>query len=114
MPTANQKSDTLQAIEQIRQAQALINAQLELCADTEGLIELNRQLQMVDGLISELIHAQNAANDELFTKATSSLKQQVTDLKADAEKTKTCIDTIENVAKYVGYITQAFKFIARL
>lgn len=114
MPTSAQQSDTLQAIDNIRQAQELIKQQIEIAPDTKSLIRFNKELQALDAVISELNHAQNAKNDTAFAAATVAIKKQANNLKKDADKTKKFIENVQTAAKYVGYITKAFDFIAKL
>jgi DNA mismatch repair ATPase MutS len=114
MPTAEQQSDLLQAIEHVRDAQRIIKRQIEIAADTESLIALNKQLQSLDRIISWLNHAQNAAHDDDFTATAKELKGKTAQLKKDAEKMKAFIDAVEKAADFVNHITQALGFIAKL
>ena len=114
MPTPTQQKSVSQAIRAIRNAEDLLTDQIQATDDTLTCIKLTHEYNNLDSYLSELLHAQNAADDATFTNATKALRDRTEGLRADEEKLKKIIADVATAAKIAGYITQALGFIAKL
>lgn len=114
MPTPDQQLNTANAILAIRNAQNLIQQQINSSSNTLTAIKLATQYSSLDSSLSLLLHAQNVADDAILSKAIATLKSQTGGLQADETTIKTIIADAGTAAKVVGYITQALGFIAKL
>ena len=77
-------------------------------------IKLTSEFHILDSYLSQLLHAQNSADDASFTNATAALKSQASGLQADEATIKTIVGDVQTAATIVSYITQALAFIAKL
>ena len=114
MPTLNQQTNTASAISAIRAAQALLKQQINAATDTLTAIKLTNEYSNLDSYLSQLLHAQNSADDASFTSAASALKSQASGLEADETKIKTIVGDVKTATEIVSYITKALTFIAKL
>jgi ABC-type phosphate transport system auxiliary subunit len=114
MPTSDQQSNVSSAIAAVRNAQALLTQQIRNTGDTLTAIKLSNEYDNLDSYLSQLLHAQNSADDASFTSATSILKTQATGLQTDATSIKAIVADVQTAASIVSYITQALAFIVRL
>jgi hypothetical protein len=114
MPTLDQQSNVAAAILAIRNAQNLLQQQINATMDTLIAIKLTNEYSSLDSRLSQLLHAQNAADDALFSQAMVPLKSQTGGLQADEATINKIISDVGTAQKVVGYITQALGFIAKL
>ncbi|HVA14060.1 MAG TPA: hypothetical protein VNF99_12470 [Stellaceae bacterium] len=114
MPTPDQQSNTANAILAIRNAQNLLQQQINASSNTLTAIKLTNEYNSLDSSLSQLLHAQNIADDAIFSKMIETLKSQTGGLQADEAAIKGIISDVGTAAKVVGYITQALSFIAKL
>jgi hypothetical protein len=114
MPTLNQQSAVAAAINSIRTAENLLTDQIQASNDTLQAIKLTHEYNNLDSFLSQLLHAQNAADDASFTNAIDALKTQTDGLEADEKTIKGIIADVATAGKVVGYITQALAFIAKV
>ena len=114
MPTLNQQTAVAGAINAIRSAENLLTDQIQASNDTLIAIKLTHEYNNLDSFLSELLHAQNSADDATFANATDALKSRTEGLQADEAAIKAIINDLEIAAKVLGYITQALGFIAKL
>ncbi len=114
MPTLNQKTDIAGAIAAIRAAENLLTQQLHAATDVLAAIKLTHEYNNLDSYLSELVHAQNAADDLSFGNATVYLKSQASGLQVDEAAIKAIVGDVETAATIVSYITKAVALIAKL
>jgi hypothetical protein len=114
MPTLSQQTAVSQAIDAIRSAENLLTDQIQDSDDTLTAIKLTHEYNNLDSYLSELLHAQNAADDVTFANATQALQARADGLEADEKTIKTIIADVATAGKVIGYITQALGFIAKL
>lgn len=114
MPTPDQQSNIAAAILAIRNAQNLLQQQINVASETLTAIKLTNEYNSLDSHLAQLLHAQNAADDAIFSQATVPLKSQTGGLQVDETTIKKIISDVETAAKVVGYITQALGYIAKL
>ena len=114
MPTPDQQSNAANAILAIRNAQNLLQQQINASSNTLTAIKLTNEYNSLDSSLSQLLHAQNVVDDAIFSKAIEILKSQTGGLQADGTAIKGIISDVETATKVVGYITQAVGFIAKL
>jgi negative regulator of replication initiation len=114
MPTLNQQTAVASAIDAIRTAENLLTDQIQTSNDTLTAVKLTHEYNNLDSYLSELLHAQNAADDATFANATDALKSRTDGLQADEAAIKKIIADVATAGKVVGYITQALGFIAKL
>jgi hypothetical protein len=114
MPTLNQQTSVAGAIAAIRSAENLLTDQIQSSTETLTAIKLTHEYNNLDSYLSELLHAQNAADDSVFANATQLLQSQVSGLQADQASINTIISDVAIAGQVVGYITQALAFIAKL
>lgn len=114
MPTPDQQSDVAGAIDAIRSAQNLIQQQVNAAINTQTAIKLTNEYNNLDSALSQLLHAQNAADDAIFASITATLKSETAGLQADEDAIKGIIKDVETAVTIVGYIAKALAFIAKL
>lgn len=114
MPTPDQQSSIAAAILAIRSAQNLLQQQINAAVDMLIAIKLTNEYSSLDSHLSQLLHAQNAADDAVFSQAMVPLKSQTGGLQVDEATIKKIISDVGTAAKVVGYITQALGFIAKI
>jgi hypothetical protein len=114
MPTPDQKSNVSSAILAIRSAQNLLQQQINNSIDILIAIKLTNEYNSLDSRVTQLAHAQTAADDAIFSQAIATLKSPTGGLQADEATIKTIISDVGTAAKIVNYITQALGFIAKL
>jgi negative regulator of replication initiation len=114
MPTIIQRTAVASAIDAIRTAENLLTDQIQASNDTLTAIKLTHEYNNLDSYLSELLHAQNAADDATFAKATETLKTRSGGLQADEAAIKKIIADVATAAKVIAYITKALGFIAKL
>jgi ABC-type phosphate transport system auxiliary subunit len=114
MPTPAQQTAIAQAITSIRSAENLLTDQIQTSSDTLKAIKLTHEYNNLDSYLSELLHAQNAADDASFAVATQALQTRTDGLQADEAKIKKIVADVATAGKVVGYITDALAFIAKL
>jgi hypothetical protein len=114
VPTPSQQSDVSAAIVSIRSAQNLLRQQVNAATDTTTAIKLTNEYQNLDSNVQQLLHAQNAADDAVFSAAVSTLKSETSGLQTDETAIKGIISDVDTATKVVGYIGQALSFIAKL
>ena len=114
MPTLDQQKNTADAIAAIRTAENLLTQQIRGANDALTAIKLANEYNNLDSCLSQLLHAQNAADDTCFANATAALKSQASGLQADEATIKTIVGDVQTAASIISYITQALAFIAKL
>jgi hypothetical protein len=114
MPTPTQQSNVSAAIVSIRSAQNLLRQQINSAADTTTAIKLTNEYQNLDSNLQQLLHAQNTADDAIFSVTVSTLKSQTGGLQTDETAIKGIISDVGTATKVMGYIEQAVSFIAKL
>ena len=114
MPTQDQKSCIASAVLAIRNAQNLIHQQINASSDVQVSIKLQNQYSGLDSCLSQLLHAQNVADDAIFSGAIAVLKSQTAGLQKDDVTIKKIIADVATADKVLGYISQALGFIAKL
>ena len=114
MPTQNQQKTVADAIDAIRCAENLLTDQIQSSTDTLTAIKLTHEYNNLDSFLSELLHAQNAADDVTFTNATQALRSRISGLKADEVAINRIIKDVAVAGKIVKCVTQALGFIAKL
>lgn len=114
MPTSDQEQSITAAITAIRNAQELLQQQIDTASDTTAAISLTNLYSSLDSRASQLIHAQNIADDLIFLKTIDTLKSPTGVLQTDEVAIKKLISDVGTAEKIVGYVTQALSFIAKL
>jgi negative regulator of replication initiation len=114
MPTPSQQINLASAIDNIRAAENIFKQQINAANDSLTAIKLSNEFNNLDSFLSELLHAQNSADDASFTNATTALKSHASGLQADEATIKGIVDDVNIAANIISYITQALAFIAKL
>lgn len=114
MPTQDQKSCITSAVLAIRNAQNLISKQITESSDVQVSINLQNQYNNLDSCLSQLLHAQNVADDAIFSSAIAVLQSQTAGLQKDDIAVKKIIADVATADKVLDYISQALGFIAKL
>jgi hypothetical protein len=114
MPTSDQKVALAGAIDAIRNAQVALMQQVRKATSTLLAIKLSNEYDHLDSCLSELLHAQNAADDASFQAATTSIQSRSDSLKADEDTIKSIIKDITIAGTVIKYVGQALAFIAKL
>lgn len=114
MPNPDQQTNITAAISAIRSAEDALTTQIRATSDALVAIKLTHEFNNLDSYLSQLLHAQNAADDAAFTDATKALQTQATGLKAAEASIQAVVKDVATAATIVGYITQALAFIAKL
>lgn len=114
MPTPDQQKNTANAIATIRAAEDLLTQQIREATDILTATKLMNECNCLDSYLSQLLHAQNSADDASFAIATAALKSQADNLKIDQDTMKGIVGDIEIAANIVGNISKALVFIAKL
>jgi hypothetical protein len=114
MPTLSQQTAVASAIDAIRAAENVLTDQIQASNDTLTAIKLTHEYNNLDSYLSELLHAQNAADDSTFSNATDALKSRTNGLQADEAAIKKIITDVATAGKVIGSITQALALIAKL
>ena len=114
MPTLNQQTNVASAIDAIRSAEALLTQQIREATDTLTAVKLTNEYNNLDSYLSQLLHAQNTADDAAFANATAALKSQTGGLQADENSIKDIVADVKTASTIIGYIVQVMGFIAKL
>jgi negative regulator of replication initiation len=114
MPTLSQQSAISAAIDAIRGAENVLTDQIRSATETLTAIKLTNEYNNLDSYLSELLQAQNAADDSTFANATEALQSRVTGLQADEKAIKAIVSDVAAAGRVIGYIGQALTFIAKL
>ena len=114
MPTPDQRSDIKDAILAIRDAQHLLTQEINVTSDLMTGIRLNHEYQNLDSCVSQLLHAQNVADDTIFSQMLAAITPQTKRLQADENTIKGLISNVATADEVVGCITKALSFIVKL
>jgi negative regulator of replication initiation len=114
MPTPSQQTNLTSAIDNIRAAEDLLKQQINAASDSLSAIKLTNEFNNLDSFLSELLHAQNSADDASFADATTALQSHAAGLQADEATIKKIVGGVTIAADIISYITQALAFIAKL
>jgi negative regulator of replication initiation len=114
MPTLTQQTTVSGAIDAIRNAENALTDQIQASTETLTAIKLTHEYNNLDSYLSELLHAQNAADDVTFANATEALQARADGLQADEAAIKAIIADVATAGKVVSYIAQALALIAKL
>ncbi len=114
MPTLSQQTAINAAIDAIRNAEDVLTDQIRSSTDALTAIKLTNEYNNLDSYLSELLHAQNAADDATFANATEALQSRLAGLEADEKAIQTVITDVAIAAKVIGFIADAIKLIAKL
>jgi hypothetical protein len=114
MPTLSQQTTLNGAIDNIRSAEDILTNQIRSSTDALTAIKLTNEYNNLDSYLSELLHAQNAADDTSFSNATTALQSRLSGLEADQKSIKAIINDVATAGKVIGYIGDALKLIAKL
>ena len=114
MPTLSQQTAIKAAVDAIRNAEDVLTDQIRSSTDALTAIKLTNEYNNLDSYLSELLHAQNAADDATFANATTALQSRLSGLEADEKAIQTIITDVAIAAKVIGFIANAVKFIAKL
>ena len=114
MTTLSQQTNIASAIDAVRAAENLLRQQINAANDSLSAMKLSNEFNNLDSFLSELLQAQNAADDTSFTNATQALQAHVTGLQADEATIKKIVEDIKIAAEIISYITQDLAFIAKL
>jgi ABC-type phosphate transport system auxiliary subunit len=114
MPTLDQQTALAGAISAIRNAENLLTDQIQAADNTLTAIKLTHEYNNLDSYLSELLQAQNAADDSVFANATKQLQSQVGGLQADQAAINSVIADVKLAGEVIGYITKAAALIAKL
>jgi hypothetical protein len=114
MPTLSQQTAINAAVDAIRNAEDLLTAQVRSSTDALTAIKLTNEYNNLDSYLSELLHAQNAADDATFANATAALQSRLSGLEADEKAIETIIADVVIAGKVIGFIADAVKLIAKL
>jgi hypothetical protein len=114
MSTADQRDKIEGAIAQLQNAEAdLLHESFE-CSDPVLLGKLKAQSDYVAGLAGQLVHTRLIADDDIFAKATATIKQTADHLNRQARSIRKIGDAIKSGAKIAGYLAGAAAFVASL
>jgi hypothetical protein len=114
MPTLDQQTNLTNAIDAIRAAEKVLKQQIDAANDPATSTNLTNEFNKIDSLLSQLLQAQNLADDASFTNATAALQSHANTLKTDEAKIKRIVGDVKIAAEVISYITQALAFIAKL
>lgn len=114
MPTQDQQSNLANAIAQIRNAQTLLQQQIDIEVDTRTAAILTNKHIVFGSYLSSLLQTQNLSDDASFTGMAQALQKQDTALKAESADIQALVADVKTAASIVGYITQALIFVAKL
>ena len=114
MPTLAAQTSVANAITAIRNAENLLTKQIRAATDVLTAIKLTNEYNNLDSFLSQLLQAQNAADDANFADATAAIQSHVSGLQADEAAIKTIIADVQTAGKVISYITEALGFIAKL
>jgi negative regulator of replication initiation len=114
MPTLSKQTNIAGAIASIRVAENLLTQQIRAATDTLTAIKLTNEYHNLDSYLSQLLHAQNSADDASFADATAALQSQASGLEADQAAIRAIVGDVQTAASIVNYITQALTLIAKL
>ena len=114
MPTFTAQPIVSNAILSLRSAENLITQQIRSADDPLQAIKLTQEYSNLDSILSQLLHAQNAADDASFCAIVATLKTDAGVLQTDEATIKELIKDVETAAQVIGYITQALNFISKL
>src|SRR3984957_12025612 len=106
MPTLSQHTAINAPVDAIRNAEDLLTDQVRSSTDTLTAIKLTNEYNNLDSYLSELLQAQNAADDATFANATEAIQSRTSGLEADEEAIKAIISDVATAAKVIGYIGQ--------
>ena len=114
MPTPDQQNSIASAVAAIRAAEDLLTAQIRVATDSLAAIKLTHEFNNLDTFLSQLLHAQNSADDAVFADACAALQAQADGLNADEEAIRRVVTDVATAASIIGYIAEAVGFIAKL
>lgn len=114
MPTLTQQTNIASAIAAIRAAEEILTRQNRLATDVLTSIKLTHEYSNLDSYLSQLLHAQNSADDVGFANATAALQSQVSGLQADENAIKAIVGDFQTAASIIDYISQAVTLITKL
>jgi hypothetical protein len=83
-------------------------------ADPTELLQLHTEYLAVQSVLSQAAHAQLAADDAVFTQATTALKAQAKLLDGMEDQIKILVKDVALAAKIASAVTQAVTLIAKL
>jgi ABC-type phosphate transport system auxiliary subunit len=114
VPTLSQQTAISAAIDAIRNAEDVLTDQIRSSTDALNAIKLTNEYNNLDSYLSELLHAQNAADDVTFANATQALQSRLSGLEADEKAIRSIIADVVIAGKVIGYIADAVKLITAL
>lgn len=114
MAIADQKKTLLDSVSQLRLAEQQLVQASRATTDPAALMKINTEYSQLDSFISQMLHAQAAADDADFTNAVVALKQQAATLQTQEDDIKKIVTDVGTAAKIAGYVAQALAFIATL
>jgi hypothetical protein len=114
VPTLNQLATLEGAVSATRAAGDLLTDQIHAESDSELAARLRREHDRLDGLLSQLLHAQGSADDAAFADATAALRSQAETLKADRAAIEAIVKDAAAAASIARQVARALRFIAKL
>ena len=114
MPTPMQKNGLSDAIDAIRCAEVLLTAQIRTADDTLLAIKLTHEYNNLDSFLSGLLHLQNTADDDVFSRSMNACKATAVTLKSDQDAIRKIVADVQLAANIVGCIGKAIGVVTRL
>lgn len=114
MPTDDQKQGLGDAVDQIRAAQKALQKASEVATDADKAEEINTTYQKLQKLLSHVLQAEEAEDDEAFTDAKNAFSEETAVLQADQASIQAFVDDVAMAGKIAGYLAQAASFLAKI
>jgi hypothetical protein len=114
MPTDDQKQSLDGAIEQIRAAQKTLQKASEVATDGDKADRINGMYQKLQTLLTHVLQAEEAADDDAFTAAKTMFAGETAVLQADQASIQAIVDDVATAAQIAGYLAQAASFLAEI
>ncbi len=114
MPTDDQKQSLGGAIDQIRAAQKALQKASEVATDADKADTINDTYQKLQTLLTHVLQAEEAADDDAFTAAKNAFSQETAVLEADQARIQAFVDDVALAGQIAGYLAQAASYLAKI
>jgi prophage DNA circulation protein len=114
MPTDDQKQSLGDAISQISAAEKALQKASEVATDADKADKINDMYQKLQALLTHVLQAEEAADDDAFNAAKGLFSQETKVLQADQASIQAFVDDVAVAGEIAGYLAQAASYLAKI
>jgi N-dimethylarginine dimethylaminohydrolase len=114
MAITTQRKTVLDAVTQIRNAEAALMQASRATSDPTKLLQIRNEYMHLDSMLSQLSQTQAITDDSLFAQTVPALQQQAKSLQAEEAAIEKIVSDAQLAGTIVGYIGQAITLLTSL